>query len=787
MKILNKYWPYLFVLILWFVFSFPYFVFGKAPFASDYQVNFFAPWSTYSELAGPVKNNAMPDVIGQIYPWRTLTIDIWKSGQVPLWNPYSFSGTPHLANYQSAVFSPLNVLFFALPFKDAWSIVVLIQPLLAALFMMLLLKVYKLSDGASLLGSIAFMFCGFITTWMGYATLGFAILFLPLAIFSIEKYLVSKKKIFLLLFSLTFPLSFFSGHFQISLYFLLFALSYLVFKFLVEKDKRAVLSLLAFLVFGMLISAIQIFPSIEAYFLSFRSEIFQKAEVIPWSYLPTLIAPDFFGNPVTRNDWFGHYAEWNAYVGLIPLVLGFYALLVRRSPIKYFFLVLSALSLLFSFQGPVLDLLVALKIPVLSTSAASRIIVIFSFSMAVLSAFGLSDLIKDIRDRKYRNISYILISFASIFALLWILVIFKILIPEDKISIAKQNLILPSLIFAAFSFLTLSSLISKKIGMERFIKGFILLVLVLVSLDVLRFATKWQSFQSKDLIFKDLPTTEEFKKISGVDRVFGNFGAEVGVYYKLPLVEGYDAVYIKRYGEFIASVDEGILKKAGRSVVSYPKVSENVFKVADLLGIKYIVHKFSDGQFNWSFPFWKRPEDFNKTYDDGKYLIYENRKVHPRAMLLGAYKIASSDEANIDLILSSDLRQNVILEEDPGIELSGEGNSSVEIVKYSPNEVVIKTTSDKNNLLFLSDSYHSGWRASVDGVDSKVYRANYTFRAVSVPKGEHEIKFVYFPDSFKWGIISLVGGLVGVVGYFFFSSQNLSSLSSNFFFAKKKR
>lgn len=53
----------------------------------------------------------MPDVTTQIYPWKKLTIDTYKSGYIPVWNPYSFSGNPQLANFQTAVFSPFNILF----------------------------------------------------------------------------------------------------------------------------------------------------------------------------------------------------------------------------------------------------------------------------------------------------------------------------------------------------------------------------------------------------------------------------------------------------------------------------------------------------------------------------------------------------------------------------------------------------------------------------------------------------------------------------------------------------
>src|SRR3990172_2288878 len=253
-QFIKRHYPVLFLVLLWFVFSFPFFLQNKAPYPANYQVTTFPPWSAYPEFGRHVKNDAMPDILVQIYPWRHLSIEGYKNGEIALWNPYSFSGTTHLANYQSAVLSPLNVLFFIFDFKNAWSILVLLQPLLASLFTYLFLRTLKISREGSLVGGISFMFCGFITTWMEYATLGY----------------------------------------------------------------------------GLLFSMPQILPSIEVYSQSLRSDLFQKIETIPLNYIPTFVAPDIFGNPVTRNAWFGHYAEWNAYTGALPLFLALFALIKRR-------------------------------------------------------------------------------------------------------------------------------------------------------------------------------------------------------------------------------------------------------------------------------------------------------------------------------------------------------------------------------------------------------------------------------------------------------------------------
>ena len=101
-KIIHSYWPILFIVVIWLIFVHPYVFKNLVPFPSRYLVDFFPPWNNL--YAHPYKNGAMPDIITQIYPWKHFTIETFKNGQIPLWNPYSFSGTPLLANFQSAVF-----------------------------------------------------------------------------------------------------------------------------------------------------------------------------------------------------------------------------------------------------------------------------------------------------------------------------------------------------------------------------------------------------------------------------------------------------------------------------------------------------------------------------------------------------------------------------------------------------------------------------------------------------------------------------------------------------------
>jgi uncharacterized membrane protein YfhO len=55
--------------------------------------------------------------------------------------------------------------------------------------------------------------------------------------------------------------------------------------------------------------------------------------------------------------------------------------------------------------------------------------------------------------------------------------------------------------------------------------------------------------------------------------------------------------------------------------------------------------------------------------------------------------------------------------------------------------------------LVLADTWYPGWQAAVDGERVPLYRADYLFRAVEVPPGEHQVSFTYRPLSVRLGVL----------------------------------
>src|SRR5438128_6446400 len=108
---------------------------GKIPFPRDEVVRHSA-WNGQPQEQLP----ELIDIVAMFYPFRALLGRGAQERTLPLWNPHIMSGAPFQANAQSALFAPLNILYYLLPLKIAWTASLVIRLFLAALFMALFVR-----------------------------------------------------------------------------------------------------------------------------------------------------------------------------------------------------------------------------------------------------------------------------------------------------------------------------------------------------------------------------------------------------------------------------------------------------------------------------------------------------------------------------------------------------------------------------------------------------------------------------------------------------------------------
>jgi len=113
-----------------------------------------------------------------------------------------------------------------------------------------------------------------------------------------------------------------------------------------------------------------------------------------------------------------------------------------------------------------------------------------------------------------------------------------------------------------------------------------------------------------------------------------------------------------------------------------------------------------------------------------------------------------------------DFTQKVILESKPPAEflqpISATLKSApkVDITTYETDKIVLDISYDQNGFLVISDNYHPGWKAEVDGVSKEIFRANYIMRAVPVPAGRHRIALTFYTHLELTFIAELAGWLL---------------------------
>jgi hypothetical protein len=87
-------------------------------------------------------------------------------------------------------------------------------------------------------------------------------------------------------------------------------------------------------------------------------------------------------------------------------------------------------------------------------------------------------------------------------------------------------------------------------------------------------------------------------------------------------------------------------------------------------------------------------------------------------------------------------------------------NGQASVTRWDPEHRSFDVNADREGEFVLVEQFFPGWRATVDGRDTEMHRAEMTFQGVSVPAGRHRVEFRYAPISLYAGAgISAVGWL----------------------------
>lgn len=754
---------------------------GYVPFPGDFLLSEYSPWknsSYFGYVAGSIPHKAQYfDVVRELYPWKTLVIQQLKTGQIPLWNPYNFSGAPLMANYQSQTWYPLSFVYFILPQPIAWSMLVIAQILLGMIFMYLFAHSIGLSQPAAVLAAILFNLSSFSTVWLEFNTVWHTILWIPFILYLFERRLKTPPRFFTLLFVFSLFSSITAGHPQDFINCLIFISIYIAARLLfldsiTIKEKFSIIFELSILgITSFFTAGVQILPTVALFQASSRVPhdvpfIINNMLIQLWQ-LPIAIISDFFGNPATRTYTLPDtYINKSLSIGTVGFFLAIISLWSKKTYHCKFFIALAGLLLVLATNNPISQLVYHYPIPLLSTGTPTRNLFIYIFCVSILAGAGFDSLKARVSIKK----PFLLFGFlmSGIFALY--IVKPTLLYPFTEITTitAMKKSFAIALVLTIGT--VLSIIVGKKIPFVR--SG----IIFLASIELFWGFTKFNTFIPRAYVFPPNEIFEFLQKNAGINRFWGygtarieaNFATQYGVYSP----DGTDPLNLHWYNRFLqSSIDGNVAQTFNRTTRSDAQLTpgygindlpENIYRlrIMDMLGVRYILDRSENPKDENTFS----ADRFKEILHQNNWIIYENIHAAPRYMLTDKVTYYATDKEFEDVFFdpSFDPRTTIALPSKyRNLDTKGEIRSQkVELLRYKPNEITFHVTTNKPQFLFISDTFDYGWKSFLDNTRVDTLLANYAFRAVYVPTGTHNVTMKYLPDEFIQGAVLSILGVI---------------------------
>ncbi|HEY89256.1 MAG TPA: YfhO family protein [Thermoflexia bacterium] len=685
----------------------------------------------------------------QFYPWLKFIFEQWSHGSVPLWNPYLNGGQPGLADIQLSALYPPNLLFFVgliltqQPFTPlALELIILLHLWMTAFFTYLLARRITGSRWGGVAAGIIFGFSAYLVS---FATIQLTVLqvitWLPLLFFLLDRAWESQRVQDYLLIGGVFALAALAGHPQWFIYTVYAILFYYLFRTLergghwrpqLRRWGRLALSLS----FGLALAAAQLLPTLEMFHHSHRSAELNYtyvAQGLPPAQLPGLILADGISSSLI-------------FVGSVALLLAVAGVRLAWQKGRLW-LALGVAALLLALGGnTVVHSFCYLALPGCSFIREQyRVFYLVVLAVAVLAGLGVTRLTQ--KGPKSAVLSDLRRMALWGLAAAGAAIIFLQLGINSVEGGADELLSGFGLLFVALAlFSGLLTLYQEgKISTMRFQ----LLLVALLALEI--FSPTWQAvlrdvpqegiFPSTELVaIIQAENQLEFSRVSSENLLPG--GPNSAIVYGLQDVLGYTPLRLQQRVEFA----EASLSEA---------------KFFGLLNVRHLLTKrdlSDDGR-------------FKLLAQNGELRLYRfgGSDYLPRAYVIHQAEVVSPEEV-WSAVAANNPREVVTLVQPVPLELPGVADACQDVVRvtgYQVSSIQTEMSSSCNSLLVFSEVFYPGWRAWVDGEETRIYRANGLFRALAVPAGTHQIELRFIPRTFWSGVgISGLALLAGICLFF---------------------
>jgi len=651
-----------------------------------------APWSASAPglTKYTVLNMETHDVSMQLAPWAHQVREAWKSGHAPLWNALAGCGYPLLANAQSAALSPLRLLALPLPMAYSMTAEAAMKVLVALTFTFLYCR-RRYDALPSSIAAIAFGFGPFVIAWLHFAQ-GTAACFLPAVLYQIDLLVERRTDARFAMTALIGAMVVFCGHPETAIHILLFAIAYVLWLVVIEKQRGFLRALFGAGVVAALLALPLIVPFAENVRDSTRFES-QKTwgRDMPFSdrvSLALLVQPRLYG---TRpgNPWGPAGAEavtgFAGILGIASLIaISCETIFRRRFRDRDAFFVLAALGVLALLAniGPAVTVLHA----VIGLAANARLRFLLAWILAVLIAAALN------RVQRGTVVPFAIGLVAA--AVLLAVIVMTTPFPSDAARHDGLISVIPSVIVLIVALVMVLAPRTRNIGS--------LLLVAAVIAEMWPLTIGWNSAFPKSTFYPRTPLIEVvlrnhhpgFDRVAGIGGVlFPNTNAMFGI----EDVRVHDPMEPARYVHLLGSAI---------TTDYYKKWVDAASPLLDRLNARWVMtepgHTLTD------------TSRYQLRYSGSDGMLYENLHVKPRFFAAGA---------------------------------------RVQIVSASSDTYVLSIDTNTSTLINSSVGWSRWWRADAGNGRLATQIIDGAFIGFAVPPGHSTVRVRYVPVSFDIAVV----------------------------------
>lgn len=666
----------------------------------------------------------------------------WRSGMVPLWNPYQALGTPLLATQQIGALYPLSSAYLLLPFEAAWGVTTFVHQLIAAVGMYLFCRTLRMRRAGCLVGAASYAFApAFLGRYLDQPQF-LSLAWVPALFVCAERVVSGVRLSAVVVFACVWALQILAGHPEVIAYTAVGLGAYVSLRVLsafrtpvVAVRCGALCGVAALL--ALALSAAQLLPTLELLRQSVRTigQLTRAQQSFP-SAAPRqvlLLAQGAAPLALAALGLMGWRRRGDAwFFGGMALVLA----VLATGPATPLFDWLRRLPVFGWFRGPV------------------RVLCLWPFCLATLSAAGTDALLEWARQLSWRR-AYLVVG-ATVAP-----------IAARVFGVAHDGLDRAALVGIGLEIGPLLVLAwrpaSARLIEPLRVRSRVALLLGCTMIPAFVHARYLSPFGIPSVyseqaeVFARLRTTAPARVLSLLPLASLGTWAKLGTYFEVPVLNDLEPLTLADFRAFAARLGgdvHGMRVFMGQIAPPVNRLQPRLgARFLNLSGTRFVLAGAPDAP---QLPGWfSAPAALLPWMHAGAAVVYENRAAQPRAFFVAARATRSSGADCVEALSAPgfDPTREALLDH---VSLTGApagdaASSDVRISGYEPREIQLTASAAEPGVVIVSDAFYPGWQAFVDGAPVPIVRADCFFRAVRLEPGTHTVVLRYVPRSFALG------------------------------------